>query len=71
VAHGVPPEVPLQDWRPASGFPQAVLIGSVYPFVTKLPPAAKISLNAPAPIFISSTPPSKASVALLTLVSRS
>jgi hypothetical protein len=45
--------------RPASGFINPVFTVAVYPPVTKLPPAVMISVKAPPPMLISSTPPSQ------------
>src|SRR6266516_4794865 len=53
-----PLELPLQAWRPASGFENALEITPLYPPVTKFPPAARMSVNAPPSIESSSTPPS-------------
>jgi hypothetical protein len=55
-----PFELPLQARRPAIGLPRLVLIVRLYPPMTKLPPAARISWNVfPSSTLISSTPPSK------------
>ena len=54
-----PPDFPDQAWRPAMGLWKFTLIMLLYPPVTKLPPAVIMSVKAPAPMAISSTPPSK------------
>src|SRR5690349_5466400 len=53
-----PPEFPLQACRPPSKLPYELLMVWVYPPVTKLPPAARISMKSALPILISSTAPS-------------
>ena len=53
-----PSEKPLHAWRPARGLPKSVSIVALYPSAAKLPPAARMSWNAPPSVEISSTPPS-------------
>jgi hypothetical protein len=53
-----PPELPPQACAPPSGFPVPVVRVQLYPPELKLPPAARIPVNDPPPIEISSTPPS-------------
>ena len=55
-----PSELPLQARRPAIGLPRSALILRLYPPVTKVPPATRISRNVfPPSVLVSNTPPSK------------
>src|ERR1043165_5170117 len=54
-----PLELLVQADCPPSGLSDEVVMLPLYPLATKLPPAERMSVNAPPPILISSTPPSK------------